>query len=137
MLPYQTNSTRLKIITSPDYCRNLNPVKCWRHLQSLETLKKPLPSALSHFSMNSLHAHFSSVKNRHPPLTLPDLPSVLNTSVLDFDMKPFFFTLMTDAQVLSVINSIHTNSTGLDLTSKSMLKLSAPFILPHLTALIN
>ena len=114
-----------------------SPGKRWRHLRSLGTLKKPLPPAVSHFSMTSLNAHFSSVTNRHPPLTPPDLPVILNTPAPVSDITPFSFTPVTDAQVLSVINSTYTNSTGPDHISKSMLKLSAPSILPHLTALIN
>ena len=111
--------------------------KRWRQLRSLGTLKKSLPSALSHFSMTSLNTHFSSVTNRHPPLNLTDLPDILNTPIPPSNIPPFSFTPVTDAQVLSVINSTYTNSTGPDHIFKSMLKIASPTILPHLTALIN
>ena len=87
--------------------------------------------------MTSLNTHFSSVTNRHPPLNLTDLPDILNTPIPPSNIPPFSFTPVTDAQVLSVINSTYTNSTGPDHISKSMLKIASPTILPHLTALIN
>ena len=88
--------------------------KLWRQLRSLGTLKEPLPSALSHFSMTSLNAHFSSVTNWHPPLNPTDLPYTLKILIPDSNITPFSFTPVTDAQVLSEMNSSYTNSAGPD-----------------------
>ena len=98
-------------------------------------LKKQPPSASKFFSLFSLNTHFTSVTNRHLPLTLSDLHEILEAPNLNG--TPFFFTVVSDTQVISALKSTYSNSCGPDHISSSILKLCAPSILPYLTALIN
>ena len=110
----------------------------WQNLRSMGTVKKQPPSASSFFPLTTLNTHFSSVTNRHTTLVPDDLRGILDSPIPpNLNGNPFSFTPVADAQVLKVLNSTYSNSCGPDHISKSMLKLCAPSIIPHLTALIN
>ena len=112
--------------------------KRWRQLRSMGVSKKQPPSATNYFSLPTLNRHFSAVTNRHPPLTASDLNDILNSpQPHGANENQFSFSSVTDKQVLSAIKSTYSSSCGPDQISIAMLKLCAPSILPHLTALIN
>ena len=106
-----------------DYLKSLKS-RC-NTLKRMGTTKPALPSPFNYFTRIDINHHFASTINRHPPITLDDLNTILSLQInLPQNIPVFNFPYFTAIERLSA------TSMGHDAISQQMLKLISLTVTP-------
>ena len=110
----------------------------WNTLKRMGTMKPALPFPFNYFTANELNLHFASTINRHPPITLADLNTVLSLKInLPQNIPLFNFSPTFAQKIQTAIQQLIAKSMGHDAISQEMVKLVSPTVTLILTSICN
>lgn len=112
-----------------------NDKQKWQELKNLQVLKsnhKTIPANLR--NVNDLNKYFIDSNNNNGPINSEIINFYLNNRLTP---NKFSFQVVSENDIMRTISNIKSNATGPDKLNLNLILYCCPYIIPHITHLVN